>query len=157
MKRSINRSVYTTDPQMTGNKQQTMLLLWSSNTVPWSSSDKLKSLCVEREALLLCTFVLTLMTYFINHVVFYWAVREGDSTIEKTWSPREHSMWKEGNLGDIENEMHLASHFLNVKPSNICTMHFTSFQFIVNITVMLVRNSSLFSKIQKQILDWVCN
>lgn len=56
---------------MNGNKQQTMLLLWSNTTVPRSSSDKLKSLSVGRDALLLCIFVLTLMTFFINHVVFY--------------------------------------------------------------------------------------
>lgn len=76
MKESINRSVYATKAQMNRNKQQTMLLLWSNTTVPWSSSDKLKSLSVGWDALFLCTFVLTLMTYFINHVFFYWTVRE---------------------------------------------------------------------------------
>lgn len=31
---------------MNGNKQQTLQLLWSTSTVPWSSGDKLKALSV---------------------------------------------------------------------------------------------------------------
>lgn len=47
-----------------------MLLPRSDTTVPWSSCDESKSLRAGRGALLFCTSVPSLMTYFINHVVF---------------------------------------------------------------------------------------
>lgn len=71
-----NKSIYATNMKWKGGgkkEQQTMPLLWCDTTVAWTSGDKWKSLDVGWDALLLCTSELTLMTLFINHVIFYWA------------------------------------------------------------------------------------
>lgn len=104
MKHSINQSIHATEAQMIGNKQ-------CCDTVPWSLCDKLKSLNVRQEALLLCTSVLTLMTYFINQV-FFLLSSETERAPSTTWSPRERRPCKAGHLGDTEDEMPFIFHCL---------------------------------------------
>lgn len=69
-----------------------------------------------------CSSVLIPMTSFIDHVIFYWAVRERASHLN-TCSPREHWPRKEGSSGDTEDEVHFTAHCPKCETARQAAVH----------------------------------